>query len=61
MWRGSTLRYDAEGRAHIAMVVNVEARDVSGGFSNPSPGTKPDCVAGTDMTWSRLAVMPSIE
>jgi hypothetical protein len=38
--------------------VGYQARDISGGWSNPDP-TKPDCVAGTDMTWSRLAVMPS--
>lgn len=39
--------------------VGYQARDISGGFKNPSPATKPDCVAGTDMTWSRLALMPS--
>jgi len=37
--------------------VGYQARDISGGFSNPDPATKADCVAGTDMTWSRLAVM----
>lgn len=39
--------------------VGYQARDISGGFSNPDPHTKPDCRAGTDMTWSRLAVMSS--
>jgi hypothetical protein len=38
--------------------VGYQARDISGGWSNPDP-TKPGCVAGTDMTWSRIAVMPS--
>ncbi len=41
--------------------VGYQARDISGGFGNPDPATKPDCVAGTDMTWSRLAVMPSVK
>lgn len=36
--------------------VGYQARDISGGFSQPDP-TKPACTAGTDMTWSRLAVM----
>ncbi len=40
--------------------VGYQARDISGGYSNPDP-TKPDCVAGTDMTWSRLAVMSSYQ
>ena len=39
--------------------VGYQARDISGGVSNPDP-TKPDCVAGTDMTWSRLALMGAI-
>ncbi|HEX5658194.1 MAG TPA: hypothetical protein VFX59_13410 [Polyangiales bacterium] len=39
-------------------VVGYQARDVSGGFSKPDP-SKPGCVAGTDMTWSRLAVSDS--
>jgi hypothetical protein len=39
-------------------VVGYQARDISGGWSNPDP-TKPSCVAGTDMTWSRLAVSDS--
>ncbi|MDF2697137.1 MAG: hypothetical protein K0S65_5520, partial [Labilithrix sp.] len=41
--------------------VGYQARDISGGLKNPDPATKPDCVAGTDMTWSRLAVMPSVK
>jgi hypothetical protein len=38
--------------------VGYQARDISGGFSQPDP-TKPGCTAGTDMTWSRLAVLSS--
>jgi hypothetical protein len=38
--------------------VGYQARDISGGFQQPDP-TKPRCVAGTDMTWSRVAVMPA--
>jgi hypothetical protein len=37
--------------------VGYQARDISGGWSNPDP-TKPDCTAGTDMTWSRVAFLP---
>jgi hypothetical protein len=33
--------------------VGYQARDVSGGVHNPDP-TKPDCVAGTDMTLTRM-------
>ncbi|HET9952998.1 MAG TPA: hypothetical protein VFQ61_00770 [Polyangiaceae bacterium] len=40
--------------------VGYQARDISGGVSNPDP-TKPRCVAGTDMTWTRMAVMPSYQ
>jgi hypothetical protein len=40
--------------------VAYQARDISGGSSQPDP-TRPRCVAGTDMTWSRLAVMSSHE
>jgi hypothetical protein len=39
--------------------VGYQARDISGGVKNPDK-TKPDCRAGTDLTWSRLAVMPSV-
>lgn len=38
--------------------VGYQARDISGGWKNPDP-TKPDCVAGTDMSWARLAISPS--
>jgi hypothetical protein len=38
--------------------VGYQSRDVSGGTSRPDPN-KPACVAGTDMTWSRLAIMES--
>lgn len=38
--------------------VGYQARDISGGTSRPDP-LKPACVAGTDMTWSRLAMMDS--
>jgi hypothetical protein len=37
-------------------VIGYQSRDISGGWSNPDP-TKPRCAAGTDMTWSRLAVI----
>lgn len=33
--------------------VGYQARDISGGVHNPDP-TKPDCVAGTDMTLTRM-------
>lgn len=36
--------------------VGYQARDVSGGWIKKDPNG-PDCVAGTDMTWSRLAVL----
>lgn len=38
--------------------VGYQARDISGGWSQPDP-TKPPCVAGTDMTWSRVALLAS--
>ncbi|HVJ91193.1 MAG TPA: hypothetical protein VM580_15425 [Labilithrix sp.] len=37
--------------------VGYQARDISGGWNKPNP-QKADCVAGTDMTWSRLAFLP---
>ncbi len=40
--------------------VGYQARDISGGWDNPDPYHLADCVAGTDMTWSRLAVMGSL-
>ena len=52
-----SLALTKEGRPRVG----YQARDISGGFDNPDPATKPDCVAGTDMTWSRLAVMPSVK
>ena len=39
--------------------VGYQARDISGGWTNPDP-TKPKCTAGTDMTWSRMAILPSL-
>lgn len=39
--------------------VGYQARDISGGFDKPEE-EKPDCEAGTDMTWTRLAVMGSL-
>ena len=39
--------------------VGYQARDISGGWDNPDEA-KPDCVAGTDMTWSRLAMLGAI-
>lgn len=39
--------------------VGYQARDISGGFDHPdNPNT--DCVAGTDMTWSRMAVLSGL-
>jgi hypothetical protein len=40
--------------------VGYQSRDISGGFSRPDP-TKPGCTAGTDMTWSRLALLPPVK
>lgn len=42
-----------------AVRVGYQARDISGGFENPDE-EKPDCEAGTDMTWSRLALMGAL-
>lgn len=42
------------------MRVGYQARDISGGWSNPDPATQRDCVAGTDMTWSRLAELGAL-
>jgi hypothetical protein len=39
--------------------VGYQARDISGGWENPNE-EKPDCEAGTDMTWSRLSMMSSL-
>jgi hypothetical protein len=39
--------------------IGYQARDISGGWTNPDPN-EPDCVAGTDMTWSRLALVSAI-
>jgi hypothetical protein len=52
-----SLALTKEGRPRVG----YQARDISGGWKNPDPATKPDCVAGTDMTWSRLALMPSVK
>ena len=38
--------------------VGYQSRDISGGVSRPDP-LKPRCTAGTDMTFSRLALLPS--
>ena len=40
--------------------VGYQARDISGG-TKVVDKTKGSCVAGTDMTWSRLALLPSAE
>ena len=45
-----------EGRPRVG----YQARDISGGWNNPTPSTTPDCKAGTDLTWSRMAVMPAV-
>ncbi len=52
-----SLALTADGRPRVG----YQARDVSGGWSNPDPHETPDCVAGTDMTWSRLAVMKGVK
>lgn len=49
-----SLALTSEGKPRVG----YQARDISGGYSQPDP-TKPRCVAGTDMTFSRLAVMSS--
>lgn len=49
-----SLAIDAAGQPRVG----YQSRDVSGGTTRPDP-TKPRCVAGTDMTWSRLALMSS--
>jgi hypothetical protein len=36
--------------------VGYQAADISGGWSQPDPN-KPACVAGPDMTWSRVALL----
>lgn len=50
-----SIALDAAGEPRVG----YQARDISGGWSNPDP-TMPDCTAGTDMTWSRLALMPAM-
>lgn len=50
-----SLALDAAG----APRVGYQARDISGGWETPTDPTESPCVAGTDMTWSRLAVMSS--
>ncbi|HET6585571.1 MAG TPA: hypothetical protein VFG69_19060 [Nannocystaceae bacterium] len=40
--------------------VGYQARDISGGWDNPDPVHTADCVAGTDMTWSRVAQLPAL-
>lgn len=43
-----------------AVRVGYQARDISGGFDHPdNPNT--ECVAGTDMTWSRVAFLSSAQ
>jgi len=51
-----SLALTADGRPRIG----YQARDISGGWKNPDK-TKADCQAGTDMTLSRLAVLPSVK
>jgi hypothetical protein len=52
---GPSLALAADGTA----LVGYQARDISGGWDNPDPDHTADCVAGTDMTWSRVAKMPA--
>lgn len=46
-----SLAIGADGKPRVG----YQARDISGGLSRPDPN-KPRCVAGTDMTWSRIAL-----
>lgn len=46
------MELDAEGNPFVG----YQARDISGGVHNADP-TKPDCVAGTDMTLTRMTRM----
>jgi hypothetical protein len=48
-----SLALTKDGKARVG----YQARDISGGFGNTDPTRLADCRAGTDMTWSRLAVM----
>jgi hypothetical protein len=50
-----SLAIDGGGRPRVG----YQARDLSGGWTNPDP-TVPDCQAGTDLTWSRLALVPAM-
>lgn len=47
-----SMALDASGNP----IVGYQARDISGGVHNADP-TKPDCVAGTDMTLTRMTYM----
>lgn len=44
----------SDGKARVG----YQARDLSGGFGHPDTPNS-DCVAGTDMTWSRIALLAS--
>lgn len=52
---GASLALTADGQPRVG----YQARDISGGLGQPDGPNTPECVAGTDMTWSRLALMPS--
>lgn len=51
-FHGPSLALSPRGDVHVG----YQARDISGGWQNPDPVHTPDCVAGTDMSWTRLAV-----
>jgi hypothetical protein len=53
---GPSLALGPDGTAHVG----YQARDISGGWDNPDPDHTADCVAGTDMTWSRVARLPAL-
>jgi len=53
---GPSLALGPDGTPHVG----YQARDISGGWDNPDPVHMHDCVAGTDMTWSRVARMPAL-
>lgn len=51
-----SLAITASGSPRVA----YQARDISGGTGRPE-NPNVECVAGTDMTWSRLAFLPSVK
>ncbi len=54
--RHPSIAIGSDGLPHVA----YRAEDISGGWDNPDP-TRPDCVAGADMTFSRFARLVKYE